>query len=947
MPSRSVIHDRYDDLYGILSRSIPEERLVRDPLRTLAYGTDASFYRLIPKLVVRVQSEAEVVSIVRACAGLDIPYTFRAAGTSLSGQALSDSVLIQMSRLWNGIHLDADGTKARLDPAVLGGEANRALACFGKKIGPDPASIDSAMIAGIAANNASGMCCGNIQDTYHTMSSVQLVLTDGSILDTGSAESRRIFLAENHDLVSKIDALAKATKANPVLSKRIRSKYRIKNTTGYSLHALIDFDDPVEVIAHLLIGSEGTLGFISEITYNTVADPPFRATSLVLFADIHSACNTSHRLSKSPVAAVELMDRQSLRAVENKPGIPAYFRTLEENVTALLVEVQAESTNALQSRIEDIGGILAECNPLEAVSFTEDKLQSKRLWEIRKGLFPSLGYARQNGTTIIIEDVAFLPEHLADAAVDLRRLFEKHHYHDAVIFGHALQGNLHFVFCVDFNRKAEVDQYAAFLEDIASLVTEKYNGSLKAEHGTGRNMSPFVEREWGAEAFAIMREIKQIFDPQNLLNPGVIVSNDPQIHISNLKRTPASHPAIEKCTECGFCERTCPSRHLSLTPRQRITAWRDISHLTATGKDRKRLRQMRREFDYAADQTCAVDGLCATLCPLGIDTGAFIKELRNADNSSIAQLLAGIISKHFGAALSLSRTLLAMANTAHSILGTSAMVRFTSDLRKLSGNLFPAWNAWLPKPASRTSQLGTSRTSDMVVYFPSCVSRLFGISAGSPYADSQNTRIESLLTKAGYTAFYPDDLDNLCCGMAFSSKGFAIQADNKLGQLTAALIKVSQNGKYPILIDTSPCAQRLKEYESNYPSLQFYDISNFLNEFVVPRVQFQKRPGTVAIHVPCSLRKTAQGNRLLDLARMCAEHVCAPDSTPCCGFAGDRGFTNPELTASALVSLRPSLSADCHTGYSTSRTCEIGVSLHSGISYQSIAYLVDEAIKTV
>jgi D-lactate dehydrogenase len=946
MPSRSVIHERYGDLYRILSRSIPEERLIRDPLRTLAYGTDASFYRLIPRLVVRVQSEAEVVSTVRACASLDIPYTFRAAGTSLSGQALSDSVLIQLSRLWNGIHLDADGTKARLEPAALGGEANRALARFGQKIGPDPASIDSAMIAGIAANNASGMCCGNIQDTYHTMSSVRLVLADGSILDTGSAESRHSFLAERFDLVSKIGALAKATKANAVLSQRIRSKYRIKNTTGYSLHALIDFDDPLDVMAHLFIGSEGTLGFISEITYNTVADPPFHATSLALFADIHSACDTSHRLSKSPVAAVELMDRQSLRSVENKTGIPAYFRTLGKNVTALLVEVQAESANALRSRIEEVKGTLADSNPLEAVSFTEDKSQSKRLWEIRKGLFPSLGYARQNGTTIIIEDVAFLPEHLADAAVDLRRLFEKHNYHDAVIFGHALQGNLHFVFCVDFNRKAEIDQYAVFLEDITRLVTEKYDGSLKAEHGTGRNMSPFVEREWGAEAFAIMREIKQIFDPRNLLNPGVIVSDDPKIHISNLKFTPASHPVIEKCTECGFCESTCPSRHLSLTPRQRITAWREISHLTATGEDRKRLRQLRKEFDYAGDQTCAVDGLCATLCPLGIDTGAFIKEFRNGDHSSIEQLLADVAAEHFGTALSLSRTLLSMADTTHSILGTSAMMRFTSGLRKLSGNLLPAWNAWLPKPASRTTQLGTSCTSDMVVYFPSCVSRLFGISAGSPYADSQNARIESLLTKAGYTALYPDGMDNLCCGMAFSSKGFAQQADKKLEQLATALMQVSQNGRFPILIDTSPCAQRLKGYESSYPRLQFYDISSFLTEFAVPRVHLQKLPGSVAIHVPCSLRKTAQENRLLDLARMCAENVCVPDSTPCCGFAGDRGFTNPELTASALVSLRPSLSADCHTGYSTSRTCEIGVSLHSGISYQSIAYLVDEAIKT-
>ncbi|HSS96660.1 MAG TPA: FAD-binding oxidoreductase [Terriglobales bacterium] len=433
----------YEKLSHLLSQTIPKERLIRDPLRTLAYGTDASFYRLIPQLVVRVQSEVEVVATVRACADLGTPYTFRAAGTSLSGQALSDSVLIQISRLWNGIDLNADATKARFEPAVLGGDANRALARHQRKIGPDPASIDSAMISGIAANNASGMCCGNIQDTYHTMAAARIVFADGLVLNTSSQESRQEFLYVKRDLVAKVDALAKRVKANSSLSQRIRHKYRIKNTTGYSLHALIDFDDPLDIIAHLLIGSEGTLGFFSEITYNTVPDPPLHATGLILFPDVHAACDASYRLGQSPVAAVELMDRQSLRSIENKPGIPPHFRTLADGVTALLVELRADSPSLLSEQLEAVRGVLSTCRVFGDVAFTEDKVQAKRLWDIRKGLFPSLGYARANGTTIIIEDVAFAPERLADAAVDLRHLFDKHGYHDAVIFGHALQGNLH------------------------------------------------------------------------------------------------------------------------------------------------------------------------------------------------------------------------------------------------------------------------------------------------------------------------------------------------------------------------------------------------------------------------------------------------------------------------------------------------------------------------
>jgi D-lactate dehydrogenase len=508
------------------------------------------------------------------------------------------------------------------------------------------------------------------------------------------------------------------------------------------------------------------------------------------------------------------------------------------------------------------------------------------------------------------------------------------------------------VFCADFNRDAEVRRYAAFLEDLTRLVTEKYDGSLKAEHGTGRNMAPFVEREWGTEAYEIMREIKQIFDPRHLLNPGVILTDDPRLHVSNLKTIPSSHPIIEKCTECGFCERTCPSQNLSLSPRQRITAWREISEWTAKvgelkKEDRNRLKRMRHDFDYLGDQTCAVDGLCATLCPVGIDTGAFIKELRRSRHSPFAQALGNAAAAHLDLLLAVSRTLLGTANAAHSVLGASSMNRLTDVLRKVSRNALPMWNPWVPRPSSHSFPVENLAGKEKVVYFPCCVSRLFGASMASPYPDSQNARIERLVEKAGYSVIYPEGLDNLCCGMAFSSKGYSSQATRKMNELVDVLSVSSQHGDYPFLIDASPCAQRLKEYQVANPNLRIYDIADFLMDFVAPRVHMKKRPGRVAVHVPCSLRRSAQEKSLISLAEMCSEKVCIPESVACCGFAGDRGFSNPELTASALVRLPTALPSDCQTGYSSSRTCEIGVSLHSGISYQSIAYLVDEAVQTV
>ena len=282
----------YGALQRDLSAFIAPERLITDPLRLLAWGSDASFYRLVPRLVVVVENESEVRRLLECCARLHTPVTFRAAGTSLSGQALSDSVLVMLGDGWRGVAIADDARTVTLQPGVIGGVANRRLAPLGRKIGPDPASIDTAMIGGIAANNASGMCCGTAQNSYHTLAGLRVVLADASVLDTRDAASRAAFAAEHPALAFGLAELGRATRDDEALAGRIRHKFRLKNTTGYSLNALIEFSDPVDILAHLMIGSEGTLGFISEITYFTVEEHPHKASALILFAAVFgvSAC---------------------------------------------------------------------------------------------------------------------------------------------------------------------------------------------------------------------------------------------------------------------------------------------------------------------------------------------------------------------------------------------------------------------------------------------------------------------------------------------------------------------------------------------------------------------------------------------------------------------------------------------------------------------------------
>jgi D-lactate dehydrogenase len=930
----------YSRLYSSLSTVIPQTRLITDPLRTLAYGTDASFYRLVPRIVIKARTEEEVIFVLRQCSSVRIPVTFRAAGTSLSGQAISDSVLLMLDNTWKNHHISENAEKITLQPGVIGAHANLFLAPHGKKIGPDPASINSAMIGGIAANNASGMCCGTAENSYKTLAGMRIVFADGSVVDTNDPTSRARFLETHRDVVRRVDDLAARVKSDEQLAPRIHKKYKMKNTTGYSLNALIDFDDPLDIIQHLMIGSEGTLGFISEITYYTVPELPHKASALLYFPDIRTACEAVVVLKKQNVSAVELMDRAALRSVENKPGMPLFLKELDEPVAVLLVETRSETKPDLDLNIARINASLSHLPMVRPIEFTDIPAEYTRLWNIRKGLFPALGIMRQVGTTVIIEDVAFPIDMLADATLDLQTLFRKHGYHEAIIFGHALEGNLHFVFNQDFNSREEVVRYQYFIDDVTRMVIDSYDGALKAEHGTGRNMAPFVEMEWGPKAYALMKEIKEIFDPHYILNPGVILNDDPGIHLKNLKPMPVAHPVIDKCIECGFCEINCPSRDLTLTPRQRIVAWREIARLERSVENPLLLAELKRLFTYQGEQTCAADGMCATSCPVDIDTGSLIKFLRTEKISPTADAVATLIAGHFGGTVNIMRYGLKTVDAIHRILGTGTMMKLTRSIRAITGEKLPLWNPFMPTGSESVPLTGTnSKTKPKVVYVPSCVSRLMGKSHGSRYMTGQITVIDSLLRKAGFDVIYPDNLNNLCCGMAFASKGYVNQGDEKAREMEDALVSASKNGEYPILMDTSPCLQRMREQFNS--GIRIFDPAEFTMEFLYEILTFKKIDSTIAVHISCSSRKMGLEDTIKRVAELCAEKVIIPPFVGCCGFAGDRGFSFPELTLSALNNLRGSLPEEVAEGYSTSRGCEIGLSMQSGIQYQSIMYLVD------
>jgi D-lactate dehydrogenase len=691
----------YQKLKDKLSVSIDPKRILTNPLQTLAYGTDASFYRLIPKIVILAHNETEVIEIIKQAKLLDIALTFRAAGTSLSGQAITDSVLVVATHGWKSFELLDSNTKIKLEPGIIGAKANNYLAPHGLKIGPDPASIGAAMIGGIVANNASGMCCGTAQNSYQTIADIRIVLNDGTILDTANEESVTAFKKNQTALINEIESLRDQIKSNETLYHLIKNKFKIKNTTGYSINALVDYQEPIEIIKHLMVGSEGTLAFISNVTFKTVIDEKHKSCSLLFFHTIQDACNATILLKSSPVAAVELLDRESIRSVENDNDAPEYFKTLPESACALLVECRDNDLAILNQKQEAVRLQIQSIPTFTEYEFTSDPKKYYFNWKARKGLLPTVGGLRKNGTTVIIEDVAFPLLQLAEASLALKDLFKKYEYHDAVLFGHALEGNLHFVFSQDFSNQTEVDRYEKLMSELAILVVDRFNGSLKAEHGTGRNMAPFVEKEWGTVAYEIMKRIKTIFDPNNKINPDVLINPDPKAHLKNLKPLPESNAIIDKCMECGFCEPHCVSEGLTLSPRQRIVIAREISRLEGTNDNPQRLADIRKDVTYQLDETCATDGLCALACPVHIDTGKFVKEWRASELDSNDKKVAAYIGTHMEGTTAILRSGLKIVTFFHAILGTTIMTALSNASHFITFGKLPKWIPEMPKGAHK------------------------------------------------------------------------------------------------------------------------------------------------------------------------------------------------------------------------------------------------------
>ncbi|MFJ8659498.1 FAD-binding and (Fe-S)-binding domain-containing protein [Streptomyces sp. NPDC093795] len=934
-----------------LTELLGEDKVLSGISDLVRYASDASPYRFVPQVVVVAEDIDDISTILSYAHGKGRAVVFRAAGTSLNGQAQGEDILVDVRRHWVGVEVLDGGARARIRPGTTVVRANAALAPHGRVLGPDPASAVACTIGGVVANNASGMTAGTTRNSYRTVSSLTFVLPSGTVVDTADPAADEELARAEPRLCAELTAIKAEIEADAELTARIRAKYAIKNTNGYRLDAFLDGDTPVRILRGLMVGSEGTFGFISEVVFDTLPLDREVSTALLFFPSLPAAAAAVPLFTEAGALAVELMDGNTLRASVSVAGVPADWAELPRETAALLVEFRAPDAAAREAYERAADEILAGLHlvaPVASVenAFTRDPQRIAGYWKARKAFVAAVGGARPSGTTLITEDFAVPPARLAEACAALLDLQSRHGF-DAAVAGHAAHGNLHFLLAFDAADPTDVERYARFMDEFCKLTVERFDGSLKAEHATGRNITPFLELEWGTQATDLMWRIKEAVDPDGVLAPRIVLDRDPHAHLRGLKTIPSVERIADPCIECGFCEPTCPSKDLTTTPRQRIVLRREMMRQRVGSPVETRLLEA---YGYDAVDTCAGDSTCKLACPVGIDTGALMKEFRHERHSPREERIAALAARNFRAVEASARLALAAADR----IGDRVLESVTGLARRaVSSDLVPEWLPQIPGAAARRLPR-THRPAAVAVYYPACVNRIFGGPDGDR-GPSLPEAVVAVSARAGKPVWIPDDVAGTCCATIWHSKGYRRGNEVMANRVVEAAWGWTAGGTLPLVVDASSCtlgiAHEVVPYltEDNralHAEMTVVDSLVWAADELLPRLDVRRRVASAVVHPTCSMRHLGDEEQLTVLAEACAEEVVVPADAGCCAFAGDRGMLRPELTASATAREAAEVTARSFDAYlSANRMCEIGMDRATGHTYGSVLLALERATR--
>lgn len=944
-----------EPLKSELIELLGEGQVLHRTLDLTRYASDASAYRLIPNVVVRPRNADDVSALMRYCQETGHTMVFRAGGSSLNGQALSDDILVDARFNYRGIAVEGDTVRVRSGEVLR--SVNTVLARYGRKLGPDPASESVATIGGVLANNSGGMRCDVPDDSYHAIVDAHLVLPSGTQVDTSNPYADAILKTQEPELYQGIIDLRDEIRANPELVARLRHKFSIRNTNGLRLDAFLDEDTPARILMRLLIGAEGTLGFISEARLKTLPLPRKRAAVYVMLPTIGGAADYVHAIMEAGASACELMVAPVLReAVGNFKGAKEEWTELSDDDAALLVEVAGVDEAELEEKVEAVRAVLADAELTAPLDFMYDKESQDQAWQIRGGLLPLFGLSRRQGATLITEDACVPPAEIGAASKDIMRLLDEHGF-PPMVMGHAAFGNLHFFLTPLLTDAQELENYDSFLVALADLIVNKYDGSLKAEHGTGRNMAPFVLLEWGEEIYQLFWRVKRLLDPHGILAPDVKLTANQHLHLEAFKSFPEVEKEVNDCIECGFCEETCPSHLVTVTPRQRIVVRREMARQPDGSPV---LEALQEECSHDAVALCAADATCAIACPVSIDTGALMKRFRAQQATPTANKVALTLAQHWDKVELAARTGLSAADAITMVLGRTlggGILTSITDIARtfIDEDLMPSAQDGLP-PASLRPLPATTLEGAAAVYFPACINRMFGRDAKG---DSLAETLVAVSARAGKPVFIPEDVAGTCCATPFSSKGYTDAKKYMARKLAADFVRWSDGGRLPVVVDAASCTfnivdmipgQLEGQLAADFAKVRVIDAVEWAHSELLPALRVTHPVHRVAVHPNCSIMHLDLTDELVDVANFVSHDAFVPRGAACCGTAGDRGLLHPELlegaTHNEVQGLREAEDEGPIDAYvSANRTCEMGMSQASGRNYEHVLYLLNEATR--